>query len=448
VSEMSISFYGATNTVTGSCSLVSYGAEKILIDCGFVQGADQDEQRNQDPFPFSPTDLSAVILTHGHLDHSGRLPLLVDKGFKGPIYTHSASAALAQIVWHDTVRISARDENSLYGESALQKTIPLFVPQPYDEEFRVGEAKLRLLDAGHILGSAHVLIEHAGKRLIMSGDVGALDTPIIRDPTFRWDSAVDAVVIESTYGNRLHKGRPETIEEFREIIEQATSTKGVVLIPAFAIGRTQELLFYFNRLIAQQRLPRIPVILDSPMARQVTQVYRAHRECYDDETWELVNHGMTPLAFPGLREVSTWEESASLAQADGPMVIIAGAGMCTGGRIIRHLIAFLGRASTTVLFVGWQGKGTLGRRLVDGERQVSIQGRTVPVRARIATLNGFSAHADRAGLVHWAQCIPDRPHQWLINHGEPDASAGLMNALTQAGLTGAQVAQPEHSYEI
>jgi metallo-beta-lactamase family protein len=445
---MSISFHGATNTVTGSCSLVSCGAEKILIDCGVIQGSDQDEERNRDPFNFSPTDLSAAILTHGHLDHSGRLPLLVDRGFKGPIYTHSASAALAQIVWRDTVRISARDENPLYDESAIQKTVPHFLPQQYGEEFRIGETKLRFLDAGHILGSAHIVIEHAGKRLIMSGDVGALDTPIIRDPTFSWDTAVDAVVIESTYGNRLHKGRPETIEEFREIIEHAISTKGVVLIPAFAIGRSQELLFYFNRLITQRRLPSIPVLLDSPMARQVTQVYRAHRECYDDEAWGLVNRGMTPLAFPGLREVETWQESAALAQATGPMVIIAGAGMCTGGRIIRHLITFLGRASTTVIFVGWQGTGTLGRRLVDGARQVKIQGQEISVRARIATLNGFSAHADRDALVHWAQCIPGQPPQWLINHGEPDASVGLAGALTQAGIRGATVAQADRIYEI
>ena len=448
MSEMSISFHGATNMVTGSCSLVSCGAEKILIDCGFIQGGDQDEQRNHDPFDFSPTDLSAVVLTHGHLDHTGRLPMLVEAGFRGPIHTHSASAALAQIVWRDTVRLSARDEHPLYDESAIQKTIPLFVPQPYGEEFRIGEAKLRLCDAGHILGSAHVLIEHAGRRLVMSGDVGALDTPIIRDPTFSWDVSVDSVVIESTYGNRLHKGRAETIEEFREIIEQAISTKGVVLIPAFAIGRTQELLFYFNRLITQHQLPSIPVMLDSPMARQVTQVYRAHRECYDDETWGLIEHGESPLAFPGLREVNTWEESATLGQVNGPLVIIAGSGMCTGGRIVRHLITFLNRASTTVLFVGWQGTGTLGRRLVDGERLVKIQGQEVPVRARIATLNGFSAHADRDGLVHWAQCIHGQPHQWLINHGEPAASVGLASALTQAGLSGARVAKAAYSYEI
>ncbi len=434
MSGMTVTFHGAALRVTGSCSLVTAGKTKVLVDCGMIQGDEHAAELNREPFPFDPSELDALVLTHGHLDHVGRAPRLLAEGFQGPIFTHAASAQLAEIVWRDSVRLSVHDGEPLYDEEEVTRTVQRFQPLRYGQEASVGEVRIRCFDAGHILGSAHVVVEGNGKRLLFSGDVGQGDTPIIRDPTAEWDAPADAVVIESTYGNRRHKGRPETEEEFKQIIKAAVQNQGMVLIPAFAIGRTQELLFQFNALVDSGQLPRVPVLLDSPMAGRVTGVYRAHRECYDEETWEMLQRGDPPMQFPGLRETTSADESKAIKQMAPPAVVIAGSGMCTGGRILHHLKDFLGRRTTTVVFVGWQGHGTLGRRLVDGTDRVRIHGQEVEVQAQIQTLNGFSAHADVAALLPWAKSIPGPPPLWLVNHGEEEAARGLAVALEDSGM--------------
>ncbi len=449
MSDMNITFFGAAGRVTGSSSLIDCGGKRILVDCGMVQGDVDANELNQEEFPLPVERLDAVVLTHGHLDHSGRLPRLVDAGYQGPVYAHGATGELAQIVWRDSARLSARwDGGPLYTDETIDRTMGLLQPMRYRKPIELGDGvSLELFDAGHILGSSHVLVRAGGKRLLMSGDIGSPNTPIIRDPTTDWpDEELDAVVIESTYGDRLHKSRSETIEEFKQIVLRAVEHQGFVLIPAFAIGRTQELLFHFGNMVRNGKLPNIPVLLDSPMAERVTDVYRQHRECYDDETWKLIDSGSLPMRFEGLRELITADDSKSVQSMRPPAVVIAGSGMCTGGRILHHLKYFIERDSTTVVFVGWQGYGTLGRRMVDGEETIKIHGQKLEVKGHIETLNGFSAHADRDALLAWSRNIKGKP-TFLVNHGEPDAVAGLVETLEADGRQAFGV-EEDRPYEI
>lgn len=446
---MNITFFGAAGRVTGSCSLIEFGGKRIMVDCGMVQGDKDANELNRDEFPLPVERIDAVVLTHGHLDHSGRLPRLVDAGYRGPVYVHGATGELAQIVWRDSARLSAKwDGGPLYTDEAIDRTITLLERMRYRKPVQLGDGvSLELFDAGHILGSSHVLVRAGDKRLLMSGDIGSPNTPIIRDPTTDWpDEELDAVVIESTYGDRLHKGRAETIEEFKEIVLRAVEHKGFVLIPAFAIGRTQELLFHFGNMVRSGRLPQIPVLLDSPMAERVTDVYRQHRECYDDETWDLIESGSLPMRFEGFRELITADDSKSVQGMRPPAVVIAGSGMCTGGRILHHLKYFVENESTTVVFVGWQGYGTLGRRMVDGEETIKVHGQKLEVKAHVETLNGFSAHADRDALLAWSRNLKGRP-TFLVNHGEPDAVQGLVDTLKADGRKALGV-EEDRPYEI
>ena len=449
MSAMSITFFGAAGRVTGSCSLIESCGKKIIVDCGMVQGDKDANELNREDFPISPSAVDAVVLTHGHLDHCGRLPRLVEGGFNGPVFCHGATAELAEIVWRDSARLTAKwDGGALYDDDAINRTNQLIQPMRYNKPVDLGGGlELTAYDAGHILGSSHCLFSGEGKRLLMSGDIGSPNTPIIRDPTTEWEDDLDAVVIESTYGNRLHKSREDTIEEFKQIVLKAIDHRGFVLIPAFAIGRTQEILFHFNTMVTQKRLPRIPVLLDSPMAEKVTAVYRQHRECYDDETWKLIESGNPPMRFEGLRELVTSDESKAVMGMDPPAVIIAGSGMCTGGRILHHLKNFMDRETTTVVFVGWQGYGTLGRRMVDGERKIKIHGQVVDVRGHVETLNGFSAHADRDALVAWSSNLKGKP-KFLANHGEAEAVLGLIEALKGAGHNQVIGVEEDKTYEI
>jgi metallo-beta-lactamase family protein len=445
---MDLHFYGATQQVTGSCYLLKVAGRRLLVDCGLFQGPPEVEEKNRQPFPFKPADIDAVILTHAHLDHSGRLPLLIKDGFTGPIYTHRATRDLCRIMLKDAGYIHEK-EVEWVNRKRERKGLPLFEPL-YTMQDAVASmhsfkgldycesrelfpgVRLCLYDAGHILGSSIVelRLEENGlqRKLVFSGDLGHLRAPILNDPETLKDA--DLVIMESTYGDRLHRPWAETWQELGEIIEDAHANKGNILIPAFAVGRTQELLWAFDEHYQEWGLGRWTVFLDSPLAIEATEIYGRHRELYDRETQALERRNGDMFQLPNLRLTRTSLQSMAINRVRSGAIVIAGSGMCTGGRIKHHLKHNLWRDNCHLIIVGFQAAGTLGRRLVDGAEHIQLWGETIRVAARVHTVGGFSAHADRDGLTAWYQKFENRPRLALV-HGEPEAISALQQHLRQ-----------------
>ena len=446
---MIIRFLGAAGQVTGSCNYVEAGGARFLIDCGLVQEREHLE-RNWNPFPVPPGSLDAVILTHVHLDHSGLLPKLVREGFKNSILATPPSVDLLPIVLRDAARLQEEDaaakkrrhekegrrgphpEVPLYTEAQAEAALRLVKPLRYGEGLALnGHVSARLHDAGHILGSAMVEVsvsEGAGPlRVIFSGDMGQRDRPLIHDPSV-FDRA-GAVVMEATYGDEDHED-PASIEtRLSRVIQDTVLAGGNVVVPVFAIERAQEMMFYLSGLLRANRIPRLPVFLDSPMATDVTGVFLRHFEALDAETLALFRSGRSPFNFPGLRYVRTQEESKAINDFPGPSLIMAGAGMCTGGRIKHHLVHNIARPDSTILFVGYQASGTLGSQILQKPEDVRIFGERHPLRARVEQIRGFSAHAGRSGLLRWLDHFrPPRP-QVFLTHGEPASLEALAGAV-------------------
>ena len=432
---MELEFYGAATGVTGSCHILRAGRHRVLLDCGLIQGSREEEARNREPFPFDPAEIDAVVLSHAHLDHSGRLPLLVQQGFRGPIYTQAATCDLCGVLWQDAAGLEEREAAYQERRRPRSASPPLYTRRDaalacerlvgwhYGQRGEILPGiRVRLLDAGHILGSALVelaLEEHGDVcTLVYSGDIGQYDSPILHDPATLGHA--DLVLMESTYGDRCHRDRAATIREIGEIIAAARHDKGNILIPAFAVGRTQELLYLFGEHYQEWGLDRWEIFLDSPMAIETTRIYWEYPQLYDEDATRLRRriHEMPQLR--NLRLTRTVEESQAINRLHSGAIIIAGSGMCDGGRIVHHLKQSLGRAGCHVLIVGYQAQGTLGRRLVNGEQQVRIHGKDHRVQAQVHTVGGLSAHADQADLLRWLGGFRSRPAVCLV-HGESEA---------------------------
>ncbi len=442
-----LTFCGAAGGVTGSCYHLAKDGVAIVIDAGIFQGSHFADELTQRPTPFEPRDVTAMVLTHGHLDHTGRVPLLVDRGFAGPIHGHPASLEIGRLIMEDTAKIGARTDTPLYDKRAVDATVPRFRAEGYRQPFTIGPFRIELFDAGHILGSCHVRVSWAtagGERAILfSGDIGVVGTPIIRDPFNAWapEHAVDTVVTESTYGNRDHPDRGATRELFRTVISRALADGGKVLIPAFAIGRTQEILYELHTLVQAGLLGKIPIVVDGPLSLSAIDVYRKNQGCYDEAALALVAAGDSPLDVDTFTAARDGKQSARVGEIQGPAIIIAGSGMCNGGRIRGHLAHYLPDPRTDVLLVGYQGTHTLGRSLEDGAHEVWLDGAQVPVRGRVTRLSGMSAHADQAGLAAWYDKVPRKPGALtIVTHGEDEARATYARLLTDR--FGARTAVP------
>ncbi len=447
---MKLHFLGAAGEVTGSCFLVEAAGRRLLIDCGLIQGSRQDEARNRDPFPFDVKHLDAVILTHAHLDHSGRIPLLVNAGYPGRIYAQYATRDLCRVLLKDAGHLNEKDaewENRkrqrkglppvapLYTLAEAQAAMRAFRALDYDTEVRLFPGiRFRFRDAGHILGSAHVELwcEEGGqsRKLVFSGDIGHYGAPILRQPT-AIDRA-DLVIMESTYGDRCHRGWDETWAELGGILGAANAARGNVLIPAFAVGRTQELLYAFREHFEDWGLGNWQIFLDSPMAIEATRLYARYERLFNAEAMASQRRNGQGFSLPNLTLSHTANQSMAINRIRAGAIIIAGSGMCTGGRIKHHLKHNLWWRDSHLVFVGFQARGTLGRQLVDGARRVRLWGETIRVAARVHTVGGLSAHAGQDGLLRWYGNFSGRPRVAVV-HGEPDASTALDEALRRMG---------------
>jgi metallo-beta-lactamase family protein len=455
---MKITFLGAAKTVTGSCYHIETEKYNFLVDCGMFQGSSTDDAMNHEPFPFNPGELDFVLLTHAHIDHSGRIPKLYTNGFKGSIYATKATMDLCSIMLPDSGHIQEFENewvNRKRERAGLPPVEPLYTSQDaincmklfsgvkYFEEININDqVKVRFNDAGHILGSSiiELWINENGEnvKLVFSGDLGNRNMPILRDPSIIEDA--DYLFIESTYGNRLHANVENKIDKFVEIITSTVAKGGNVVIPSFAVGRTQEIIYDLFKQLEKygdkiNALLNIPVYVDSPLAVSATQVFRNNLDCFDEEAREYIKNGDNPLDFPGLQFTQSSEESKALNEKKESMMIISASGMCEAGRIKHHLKHNLWRKESSVIFVGYQAVGTLGRRLVDGAKKVRIFGEEITVNARIEMIEGFSGHADKNGLLDWVKHFTKKPKNIFIIHGEEEVMNEFSDILkNETGL--------------
>jgi metallo-beta-lactamase family protein len=443
-----LQFLGAARQVTGSQYYIEADGGHLLVDCGMHQER-AFLARNWEPSPLRLRDIDALLLTHAHVDHCGLAPKMIRDGFRSPIICTSASADLVELVLRDAAEIQMEDAEfkekrhrkegrrgerpvkPLYTTRDVERTVPLIEAVPYERPVRINDHVHAVFhDAGHILGSAMIelrVTDHGSpRRIIFTGDMGQWDRPIVCNPTTFTDA--DYVVMESTYGDRVHENHGSIESQLQQVIVETVAQGGKIVIPIFAIERAQDLIYYLGRLLHDGRIPQVPVFLDSPMAADVNDVFRRHRECYDAEAREMTANGGL-LKFPLLRVVRTVAESMAINGMKGPAVIMSTSGMCTAGRIKHHLAHNIGNPASTILFVGYQSQGTLGRQILDGNHEVRIHGINRLVRAEVRQIQGISGHADHDSLLRWLGYFQKPPRQLFITHGEPEASLSLADEV-------------------
>lgn len=463
---MKLQFFGAVRTTTGSMHLVEVGGKRILLECGLFQGRRKEAFERNRNFPLEVRSVDVCILSHAHIDHSGNLPLLVKNGFRGPIVATPATRDLCEIMLADSAYLQVQDVayvnkrrirqgknpfEPLYEPDDVPPAIEAFHPLPYKQPMEVAPGvALTFYDAGHILGSAFVQLDvqedGSRRRLFFTGDMGRNDMPILRDPDVLHD--VDILITESTYGNRLHPARQDVKAELAELCRQVLRDRARLLIPAFSVGRTQQILYFLNELSNEGVIEGLPAFVDSPLSTRATVVHEKHPECYDEETMELLSRGDDPFAFPDLTYVTDARESKKLNDMRGPVVIVSASGMCEGGRILHHLKHTVRHERNAILIVGYQAEHTLGRRLVEGRSPIKIYGERYELRARVHTINALSAHADHDELMAYFTAMGPQVEHAFVVHGELAAASRLAADLERLAAREVVVPERGESYTL
>lgn len=432
---MKLTFYGGAQIVTGANYLLESGKTKILIDCGLFQGSSYCENLNFEPFPYNPSEISAVFVTHAHVDHIGRLPKLYKAGFRGRVFSTAPTRDFAELVLLDSEHILEEEavkkhKPPIYNAADVLGLMQNWQGVSYHEKIKMGDLEVELYDAGHILGSSSIFIHGEGKRIVFSGDLGNIPAPLIK-PT-EYFKEVDYAIIESAYGGRLHEELDRRKEILEDLIEETVKAKGVLMIPAFALERTQELIFELNDLVEHGRIPKVPVFIDSPLAIKLTTLYQKYSmdpNYFNQGAINLIKEGDRIFNFPGLQMTLTTEQSKAINDVPSPKIVIAGAGMSNGGRILHHERRHLSDPKSTILFIGYQASGSLGRLILDGAETVKMFGEDISVRCKIKNISGYSAHADQSQLLKWVEPMRLSLEKVFIVQGEEDQSMALAQKI-------------------
>lgn len=468
---MILQFWGAAQMVTGSMHLVEANGKRLLLDCGMAQGRRQESRKLNSEFPFDAKDIDTVVLSHAHLDHSGKLPMLVKNGFHGSIFSTSATRDLCSAMLADSASLQEMDAkyvNKLNAKQGLPFIKPLYTMHDVTDTLRLFQTvefrrpleilpgiRLTFRNAGHILGSASVALEIADRQngdkittLGFTGDLGRKGAAVVRDPEII--GRADILITESTYGGRHHGPMNEAKETLARIVGETAQKGGLLIIPAFAVGRTQDVVYHLHELMESKQIPSMPVYVDSPLATNITEIFRQHPECYDEETEQLLlqDGGMDPFGFNMLKYTHSTDESKELNNLRRPAIIISASGMCEGGRVLHHLRRNIGDPKTTVLFVGFQAENTLGRKLLQGDKVARIYGEEYIVRARMEEIDGYSAHADEGELLDFISAIPKKPEHVFVVHGEPDATRAMAAGLGKSGISNVTIPERGNRFEL